>query len=206
MSLMSMLNAATARSSAHPSLGESGLASAVQKAILDAKASSAGVPAESRPIPTPTVAISAAAQMAAAAKVDDAKDFTALSKEVRSALNQQYGDATAAGRDVPSPDVSRMSGRAIAAIALNKTGDFSRDEIFTAKGELNRRNREAFLSATGSNHGAGGLVTYSRQLVSQYDVTSSEEREARGWTPQTRTTSASYVQKATAPSLWDMLG
>ncbi len=140
------------------------------------------------------VTISAAARLAAATAADKSKDFNALATEVRNALDDK------------SADLTEMSGRALAAIMLDRNGQFTRTEIAAAKSELTGRTREDFtVLATGSS-ALGGLGAYNQQLVSQYDAMSDEEREARGWTPALRNSAAAFIQGSqTASSLFDAI-
>ncbi|PVE59669.1 hypothetical protein DC429_04565 [Arthrobacter sp. TPD3018] len=144
--------------------------------------------------------ISLPARRAAAQIADATKDFTALSKEVRATLNAQYKSA---GKTA-TPKLDELSGRALAAIALNQTGGFSRIEVSAAKAALQSRERE---SATGAIHG-GSFAAYSQTLVTQYDAMSSEERQARGWSERTRDAAATLAAQTsgTIPSLFDQMG
>lgn len=148
------------------------------------------------------VTISAAARAAAAAKADNAKDFTALSKDVRATLDAQYSAAKVAGDASPSPDLSAMSGRALAAIALDRGDIFTRAEGNAAKAELRDRMRREVVASGG---GLAGITTYSKQMVTRYDAASPEEREALGWTAKTRGGAAALVQQVSMPSIWDQL-
>jgi len=42
-----------------------------------------------------------------------------------------------------------------------------------------------------------GVSAYSRDVITRYDNMSSEERVAKGWTEQTRSKAASFVEQAT---------
>ncbi len=144
--------------------------------------------------------ISPAARRASAQIADAKKDFTALSKEVRATLDAQYKSA---GKTA-TPKLDELSGRALAAIALNQTGGFSRTEVSAAKDALQSRERE---SATGAIKG-GSFAAYSQTLVTQYDAMSSEERQARGWSEHTRDAAATLAAQTNGamPSLFDQMG
>lgn len=155
---------------------------------------------------TPTkgdvASISLAARRAAAQIVDGKKDFSALAKEVRATLDAQY--KVSGSKDAP-PKLDELSGRALAAIALNQGGAFSRTEVGVAKAALQSREREG---ATGAIRG-GSFAAYSQTMVTQYDALSSEERQARGWTERTRGAAAALAQQAgggAMPSLFDQMG
>lgn len=154
------------------------------------------------------VSISLAARIAAAEQADNAKDFTVLSQNMRSALDAQYAAASTNGTST-KPDLTEMSGRALAAIALNKTGAFSRPEMAAAKNELNQRTREELTSAFKSGNALDALVSYNAQLMTDYDGMSQEERDARGWTADIRASAEAFVTTVngsdTAPSLFDLL-
>lgn len=145
--------------------------------------------------------ISKAALVAAAAKADAGKTPDVLASDVRAALDAQK---KAGGG---SPDFNEMSGRAIATVALNKTGQFTRAEQHTAKAALREETRQEVASSMSGMSTSAGLAAYSRHLMSDYDAASDEEREARGWTPAVRSKASEFVQSASgATSLWDQIG
>lgn len=148
------------------------------------------------------VNISQAALAAAAAKADNAKDASVVLTETRAALDAQYATGTAKG----SADLSQLSGRALAIMALNKDGSFSAAESRAAKNALQQDTRTSFLSAMSGGLDASSIANFSTQLAAQYDNMSPEEREARGWTEQLRNTSADFSSKiADMPSLFDQI-
>ena len=201
MSLMSLLNGTGSQSTA----SYSGVSTAAAKLLAARTATANGATSSSSSSSDSGVSISAAAKAAAAAKADNAKDFTALSKEVRATLDAQYATAKAAGDATSTPDVSGLSGRALAAIALNRTGDFNHSEVAAAKAELRQEARASFAGAVASGNSLSALSAYSQQLVTQYDAMSSEEREARGWTAQLRSGSAAFVKTAAHLSMFDQM-
>lgn len=146
------------------------------------------------------VNISASAKIAAAEAADNAKDFATLTSDVRATLDAQYKDG---GK---TPDLSEMSGRALAAIALNRGKDFSTKEVAAAKAELGARTRNEFTASIGGSATMSGLAAYNQMLVSQYDSMSTEEREALGWTDKVRASAASFVGSNGQASLFDQLG
>lgn len=94
-----------------------------------------------------------------------------MAKEVRASLDSRSQGTTG---------LEALSGRALAAIALDRGNIFSRNDVLAAKAELQSREREGVTSAMRSGGGLAGLATYSRTLMSDYDAMSSEERQARG--------------------------
>lgn len=163
--------------------------------------------------PTPgdsSVSISTAAKIAAAEAADNAKDFTTLSNDVRATLDAASAAAKAAGKPVGAPDLSEMSGRALAAIILNRTGSFTGAEQAAAKTELRTRTRDEFTTALSSGSTLTALTGYNQLLIGEYDAISPEEREARGWTSTIRDSAANFVSSTSASSttnssLFDLL-
>lgn len=182
MSLLSLLNTATSSASY-----ASTTSAALQKSIDAASASTAN--ASTYAATSTGLTISKSAKIAAAEATDNKKEFAALSANVRATLDAQY-----AASSVKEPQFDEMSGRALAAIALNDSGNFSRNEVFAAKTELRERIREVFTDAIGQDVGLSGAVSYSKQLISNYDALSQEERTAIGWTEATRASAQSVIQ------------
>lgn len=164
-------------------------------------------PTDDNPVnPQEDVRISTAARLAAAEKADNAKDFDALSQEVRGTIDDQYAAQKAAGSSTKIADMSALSGRALATIVLNKTGNFSRSEMLTAKMTLKERDRAEIVGTLGSSPNLGKMAAYGKQLVGEYDGMSSEERQARGWTEATRASAASMMQAGSRiPSMFDKI-
>ncbi len=190
------------RSSYTQGSGLLGVKSDAQSAVVGAATSSVKTSTAAKPAALDvSVAISPAAQLAAASLEDNKKDFAALATEVRAVLDKSY----AAGGAKGDPTVSGMTGRALASIVLNRNGGFSRTEVAAAKRALNEQMRGEFATASSGRGGQmAGLAAYSKQVVGQYDRMSAEEREARGWTDRFRTSNADFASQ-TMPSLFDQM-
>jgi len=146
--------------------------------------------------------ISLQARIAAAEAADNAKDFSKLESDVRSDLDAQYAAAKTKGTSA-TPDLSEMSGRALAAIVLNKSGSFSRAEVQAAHQEMNGRARTAMV---GGGLNASGIAAYSQQLLADYKDMSDEERQARGLTPDVIKNATAMAQQTSGPpSLFDLI-
>lgn len=182
MSLLSLLNTATSSTSY-----ASTASTALQK-VIDA-ASASTTTASSAAATATGVTISKSAKIAAAEVADNKKEFAALSSDVRATLDDQY-----AASGTRQPQFDEMSGRALAAIALNDSGNFSKSEVFAANTELRARIREALSGSIGQDVGVSGAVSYSKQLISNYDALSEEERTAIGWTEATRASAQNVIQ------------
>ena len=179
------------------------LAAAVRSALAAAKAASSSA-SETTSASTgadgQAVSISKEALAAARSAADAKRTPDELAADVRSELDRQV---KAGGR----PDFREMSGRATAIVALNADGKFSKGEVFAAKEELNGRTRQEFTAAMTGISTAGGIAQYSAAMLSEYDSMSSEERQARGWTPEFAQASQSFLQaRSQMPSIWDQIG
>jgi hypothetical protein len=204
MSLMSLITTGSSQTSSSSSASAS--TAAAIKAAIAASTASTTTTTSSGSGSGNGVTISAAAKIAAAEVTDNAKDFATLTGDVRKTLDAQYAADKTAGKTSSTPDIGEFSGRALAAVALNRDGDFSSKEVAAAKAELRTRTREQFSSLVGNSMSLGGMAAYNQQLVSQYDSMSSEEREALGWTDKIRSSAASFVGTSSQPSLFDQLG
>lgn len=114
------------------------------------------------------------------------RDIEVVASDVRSVLDRQYGSATGEGMGV-SPDsgtidFSKFDDRSLAAVALNKGGQFSEHEVAQAAAEVKARNRDSVSGAYKSTQGSDSSA-FGKSLITQYAAMSQEERQAAGWTP-----------------------
>ena len=170
MSLMSLLNADLSTSSSTTS-------PQVQQAIqmLAAKTASQATTTTSATGKS-SVQITIEAKRAANAKADGSKDATALATELRAGLDEAY---EVLGKK-NSADLRALSGRALATMALNESGTFSRAETAAAKLELRSRDRQSALSAIGTGSlTVASLTTYTRDLLAARESMSAEEQRLR---------------------------
>jgi hypothetical protein len=112
------------------------------------------------------------------------RDIDAVASDVRAVLDRQYATATADGAAVSSDegtiDFSKFDNRSLAAVALNKGGQFSEHEIDQAAAEVKTRNKDSVMSAYSADGGSG----FGKSIITQYAAMSPEERDASGWTPE----------------------
>lgn len=191
MSLWSLLNTGSTGTTATFGTAK---ASAEIQTLIDSRASASS--AGSAPPADGGASISSAAHLAAQEKADNKKDFAALSAEVRTTLNEAY--ARQGNKSVPALD--QFSGRALAAIMLNRDGSFSRREMQAARTELRSRQIHDYTSALSGRPSLAALKAYNAQILSRYDAISAEEREALRWTGQTRTAAQHFIQSVTTAS------
>lgn len=114
------------------------------------------------------------------------RDINAVASDVRSVLDKQYAAATgegmATGPDDGTIDFSKFDDRSLAAVALNKGGQFSEHEIAQAAAEVKTRNRDSVSASYKSTQGSDSSA-FGKSLITQYAAMSDEERQAAGWTP-----------------------
>lgn len=115
-----------------------------------------------------------------------ARDIAQVASDVRSVLDRQYAAATGQGMatspDDGTIDFSKFDDRSLAAVALNKGGQFSEHEVAQAAAEVKTRSRDSVSSAYKGAQGADGSA-FGKSLITRYAAMSDEERQAAGWTP-----------------------
>lgn len=123
-----------------------------------------------------SVQISVGAQRASAETDDAKKDAAKVASEARAALDKNGNGAMGA-----------MSGRALAIVALDDDGKFSRAEVLAAKAELRERDRQSVLTFFNSGElTASSLKTFGQQLLAARQAMSSEEQALRASDPNLR--------------------
>lgn len=174
MSLFSYLNASSSSTSSSFATSSSSVYASALEQLTSAKASLDASSGKSSSSKTGVI-ISASASIAAATKADAKKEPAALVTDIRTALDSQYKTKGKA-----KVDLSDMSPRAVATIALNSTGAFSKAEVLTARAEMRTRDRAAFFEITANDFSASSLETYQNSRVTGYSAMSAEERAYRG--------------------------
>ncbi len=174
MSLISYLNFdSSSSSSSTNSLGSAYTTALAQLQAAQAKLASTATSSGTKS--SSAVTISASATIAAATKEDAKKESADLIADIRTELDAQY---TKNGKG--KADLSAMSPRAVASIALNSTGAFSKAEQLTAKAEMRTRDRAAFFDATANDFSLTSLQAYQSARLVGYGSMSAEERALRG--------------------------
>ena len=177
MSLWSYLNADSSGSSVSAQVAQA------MRTIAAARDKATGASGTTSGAATAPVSITIEAKRAAAAKEDAGKTAADLAEEVRASLDKQY----AAAGQKNSADLTTLSGRALATIALNETALFSPSEIAAAKQELRARDRQSMLSIISSGPlTAASLATYSQDMLAARDLMSAEEKQLRAIDPKLR--------------------
>lgn len=128
------------------------------------------------------VSITVEAKRAAATKADAGKSGAALASELRISFDKQYEKT---GKN--SADLTALSGRALATIALNESGKFSKAEIAAAKLELRTRDRQSAVAAINAGPlTSASLATYMRDMLASRSLLSAEEQQLREANPSLR--------------------
>lgn len=178
MSLFSLLNG-TSNATTSSSVSSNSTMSALLAQIETQKAAT-GAKTDRSAGNAGSVSITLGAQRAAAEAKDMKKDASALATELRKTFDEAYkkGDA---------PDTSELSGRALALVALNGDGSFSRAEVAAAKAELRDRDRASALAIINAGElTSATLITYNKDLLAQRASMSPEERALRDANPKLR--------------------
>ncbi|MBT2187683.1 hypothetical protein [Sphingobium nicotianae] len=129
------------------------------------------------------VSITIEAKRAANAKADAGVDAAMLAKSLRADLDAQY---KAAGKK-DTADLTTLSGRALATMALNQSGTFSKTEAAAAKLELRTRDRQSAIAMLSSGTlTAASLQTYTTNLMATRATMSAEEQQLRQADPSLR--------------------
>jgi hypothetical protein len=171
MSLFSLLRGDTTSTSA-----DSALSIAAQRLAAQRTKANEGSSAESQTVVTTGVQITQAAHQAAAAKADAKTAAITLLKETRSSLDEQY----AASGSTATPILTAFSNRALSLTILNKDKNFSAEEVFAAKEEMQSRDRTSLLAAiSASGLSAASLSDWQNGLVQARKTMSAEEASLR---------------------------
>lgn len=129
-----------------------------------------------------SVVITTDAQRANATATDAKADAETLAAQIRATLDGQY-----AGRTNKTANMTAFSARALALVALNDDGKFSRAEVAAAKMELRERDRASALTFLNSGDlTASSLKAYSQQLLAARNAMSKEEQTLRDIDPNFR--------------------
>ncbi len=129
------------------------------------------------------------------APVGTTKPFGTVASDARAALDAQASLASEKGTElVYDPgrkfgqlvDFSSFDNRSLSAITLNQDQQFSNQEIYAAKKELDTRTRMSILDALKQSQQSGDPTQLSLGILQSYSAMSDEERQASGWTPSFR--------------------
>lgn len=106
-----------------------------------------------------------------------------VSSSARTKLDDQINKARDKGQDLvfrngvkgQQADLSVFDNQALAAMSMNTKAEFTTDEAYAAKTELNKRTRLAILETLQENSSSSGLA-----LINQYSKMSTEEKSVLG--------------------------
>jgi len=146
---------------------------------------------------------------------DDAstlRDFNAVASDARAALDKQYADAKAAGKQLvfstaqktgQQVDFSQFDSRSLSAVALNQGNQFSAEEVSAAKQVMNQRSGATILAGL-QNASSSDPGAFAKNLLSAYASMSPEERAAAGWSDKLYAAAAASYK--TASQLSNLFG
>ena len=140
------------------------------------------------------------------------RDFNAVASDARAALDKQYADAKAAGKQLvfstaqktgQQVDFSQFDSRSLSAVALNQGNQFSAEEVSAAKQVMNQRSGATILAGL-QNASSSDPGAFAKNLLSAYASMSPEERAAAGWSDKLYAAAAASYK--TASQLSNLFG
>jgi hypothetical protein len=147
----------------------------------------------------------------AAGEIDKRRDFTDIADDARHALDKQYADARAAGKELifdtsrkvgQRVDFSQFDSRTLSAIVLNSGDGFSRSEVQAATAEMRVRSSAALTASFKNASASGDPTAFALNIISQFASMSGEERQAAGWSDNFyRTVLSNYESTARITSM-----
>jgi hypothetical protein len=123
---------------------------------------------------------------------ESTRDFSDVADDVRAFLDKQKADAASNHTELvfdPNrkfgqlANLKPLDNRSLSAITLNEGNQFSSEEIFAAKTELNARTRASVLDALKQSQSSGDPRQLSLGILNSYAAKSPEELQAINWTP-----------------------
>lgn len=115
------------------------------------------------------------------------RDFGKVANDVRTVLDKQYttafADGAATDPDSGQIDFSKFDTRSLAAVSLNRDGQFSVHEMRQAATEIRARDHASVMSSYKASDGADAS-DFGKSMITRYASMTTEEREASGWTPE----------------------
>lgn len=121
------------------------------------------------------------------------RDFSLVAEDARAVLDAQYQEASKKGTNITFDsskpgvplDLSSLSDRAVAAIALNKDGLFTDLEVAQAGGYLNGQLQAALAPSFRASSG-GDLRPVATEYLNLFDQLEPEVKQALGMTDEHR--------------------
>jgi hypothetical protein len=133
-------------------------------------------------------------------------DFSAVAKDMRTALDAQKQAAADKGLDFSYRDARRnaalvdwsgFDNRSLSAVTLNEGEQFSAEEVRSAKRELDSRTRATLLSAFQQAGSTSDPRSFSLGLLYSFQSMGAEERQAMNFTTDLRDLAVSQYQSTT---------
>ena len=115
----------------------------------------------------------------------------ALAGNLRTILDKRYEAGETQRR---KPDLSQFNSRAVSAVALNRDGLFSADEVGAAKAEIRARANAALSEGYKDAGRSGDPTAFARNIMAIYSAMSADERQAAGFSDALLDTAVSSYQ------------
>jgi hypothetical protein len=136
-----------------------------------------------------------------------------LAANTRTALDRIYAEARANGKLATFNratttgtyvDLSRFSSRALSAIVLDTSGQFTPTEVNAARAALQQKSGATLLAGFQAASKSGDPTAFSQNIIAAFTSLSDEERRAVGWSDQLY--HAAMQAYASTSKLMDMFG
>ncbi|MBN8954328.1 MULTISPECIES: hypothetical protein [unclassified Rhizobium] len=142
-----------------------------------------------------------AASQASSTTPAGTRDFSLVAEDARAVLDAQYQDAQKNGKNITFDsskpgvplDLSSLSDRAVAAIALNKDGLFTDLEVAQAGGYLSGQ-LQAVLAPSFKASNGGDLRPVATEYLNLFDQLDPEVKQALGMTDEQRLAAESILR------------
>lgn len=131
--------------------------------------------------------------LAEAGQTAQPQDIADVAKGARKTLDTLYADAIKAGK-VPTfnkattigtyIDMSKLPSRTLSSIVLDKTSQFSTEEVAAANSALRGKSGAALLAGFQNAAKSSDPTAFSQNIMSIFASMSTEERQAAGWSEQ----------------------
>ncbi|QDZ10932.1 hypothetical protein [Devosia ginsengisoli] len=128
-----------------------------------------------------------------AGKSAEPQDIADVATGARKTLDALYADAIKAGK-VPTfnknttigtyIDMSKFGSRTLSAIVLDKTGQFTDQEVSAANAAMRSKSGAALLAGFQNAAKSSDPTAFSQNIMSLFASMSPEERQAAGWSEQ----------------------
>ena len=137
------------------------------------------------------------ADQAATDSETPAEDATSLAESLRKVLDKRYAAGKGLSGTGERIDLGEFDSRSISAMALNRDGLFSSEEVRAAETEIRSRANTALTEGYKEAARSGDPTAFSRNIIAIYSSMSAEERLASGLSENLLNTAVANYESTT---------